>query len=1244
MKKVMKLKLIALIFTSLFVGNMFGQKTSFADSLVGFDENAAKKAALSEGFLGSEFPVRMERLKREYINAKYGIKVNKLPMWKSKVNNTMMNSSSMSMVVPQCNNEDFESPVVSPGETPITSSNQVPGWTIDEGVNQFPNNSCNLGGCCPNPPSNSALIAAGPTGYVDNVIGSQYPLYSVFGTSANNGITINPQLGLPAMFGTQFLRLNDAQTGDYSMAKLTKSFLVTPNNALFQTAFISVFYPGHGCCDAGAFQIKLTNLTTNSVLTCPAFSVSAPSSQCTGTTPVQYYIGGTNNPFTGSGFSPIYNKWQLQTLDLTAYIGNNIQIEVIASDCTAGGHYGYVYFDAQCSPMVVVGNNSSFPAGTPSITLPTCGASGATITLPNGLGPYSWQGPGVPGPFTVPSFTNQTYITAVSGTLNAIMNPAGACAPIIRLITVSITPAPNLNLTPMQPSCSNSVSSLTGTLTVGATPMTVVHTGPTGTVPVNVSGNTFTSPGGTVTTLAPGIHTITIVDGIGCNITKTVQINPPLAIPNFSVGSPGVDYTLTCINNPITMTTSVAGLNYMWTSPSGTATGNFVNVTIPGNWNVVGQDPVSGCSVAVNFTIYSNYSSPTIVVTPTVNNITCAGGSGCFTLTTTSPTVNITSNWFQVSGTNTVYVGAAQGATNQFCAGSPGVYWAESVNNITGCSTTKSVQVTASVGVPVFTVTSPTNFTIGCRSTSLTSMQVTSVITSPVPNVPVNYTFMIPPVTSTPTTFTVNPNLNNISVPGTYVVYVKDLTNNCISSQSISIIQNTIAPNVNYIQPLSFLTCRDYSMVMTGISSNTNTQITWTVPAFPGSSVNPTPNATVVTMPSITGSTANITAIGIWTVGAEDNNNKCTSSKTVQINQDIRIPKFTLSALSNSVINCINSDVVIVPVVTPTLAVALVPTYVWVSPVDPTQVPGTQFNTTACGTHTAWATSATNGCTATASYATACDLTPPAVDFTPIYTLDCGTNQATIVTVVTPTNNMQYYWNSYPTGATVTDRTKKNLQGDTPGEYGVTVTNTVNGCKTTGVYEVVEGTLNTDFIPSSDFGYSPLTVTFNNTSTSSAGTGSMIASWSYGNGAVLTNTYNSSGTSSVQPITTYTAAGTYSVLLNVTKGTCTGTKIKTILVEVPSKLEVPNVFTPNGDKINDTFRLIASSLEEVNATIFDRWGNKVYEVVSGTGNIAWDGKNQAGKECAPGTYFYIIKAKGKDGQEYDLKGNVSLFR
>ncbi len=60
--------------------------------------------------------------------------------------------------------------------------------------------------------------------------------------------------------------------------------------------------------------------------------------------------------------------------------------------------------------------------------------------------------------------------------------------------------------------------------------------------------------------------------------------------------------------------------------------------------------------------------------------------------------------------------------------------------------------------------------------------------------------------------------------------------------------------------------------------------------------------------------------------------------------------------------------------------------------------------------------------------------------------------------------------------------------------------------------------------------------------------------------------------------------------------------------------------------------------------IYDRWGTKVFEVTSDTGNFAWDGTNLQGQKCAEGVYFYVLHATGADDQQYDMNGNVSLFR
>ncbi|MBK7817113.1 MAG: hypothetical protein IPJ60_05760 [Sphingobacteriaceae bacterium] len=182
--------------------------------------------------------------------------------------------------------------------------------------------------------------------------------------------------------------------------------------------------------------------------------------------------------------------------------------------------------------------------------------------------------------------------------------------------------------------------------------------------------------------------------------------------------NPSGDYTITCLNPNVLLTASVTNgvpLSYTWfPTCTGTLVGASMNFTQACTGQVVGTSS-TGCQFVQTFTVYQNYASPTIAITPTVQNITCAAGSGCFTLTSNMGP-NVTTNWFQVVGTTTIYVGAAQGTINIFCPGSPGDYWGESVNNLTGCKSTKSVQVTASIGVPIFTVTSPTNFTIGCGS------------------------------------------------------------------------------------------------------------------------------------------------------------------------------------------------------------------------------------------------------------------------------------------------------------------------------------------------------------------------------------------------------------------------------------------------------------------------------------------------------------------------------------------------
>lgn len=92
-----------------------------------------------------------------------------------------------------------------------------------------------------------------------------------------------------------------------------------------------------------------------------------------------------------------------------------------------------------------------------------------------------------------------------------------------------------------------------------------------------------------------------------------------------------------------------------------------------------------------------------------------------------------------------------------------------------------------------------------------------------------------------------------------------------------------------------------------------------------------------------------------------------------------------------------------------------------------------------------------------------------------------------------------------------------------------------------------------------------------------------------------------------------------------------------------SKLEFPNAFSPNGDGINDVYKAKEGykSIVEFKATIFNRWGQKVYTWDDPSGG--WDGKFN-GKDAKQGVYYVLVKARGADGRKFNIKKDVNLLR
>jgi gliding motility-associated-like protein len=199
------------------------------------------------------------------------------------------------------------------------------------------------------------------------------------------------------------------------------------------------------------------------------------------------------------------------------------------------------------------------------------------------------------------------------------------------------------------------------------------------------------------------------------------------------------------------------------------------------------------------------------------------------------------------------------------------------------------------------------------------------------------------------------------------------------------------------------------------------------------------------------------------------------------------------------------------------------------------------------------------------------------------------------------------------------------------GETTYTVTGVdQNGCSNTDSI-----TVTVIQIPSADFtadinsGYPTLTVNFTNTSSPAAS-----YQWMFGNGFNPITVYTPSNQTSF-----YTQPGVYTVQLTASNDFCQSiyTMPITVIQFPPTITYIPNVFTPNNDKINDEFFIDVQYGATIEVDILNRWGDKMHTINNFTDK--WNGG-----DATEGVYFYTYKIKGLSGDYLEGHGNVTLIR
>ncbi|MBL0126697.1 MAG: gliding motility-associated C-terminal domain-containing protein [Flavobacteriales bacterium] len=246
--------------------------------------------------------------------------------------------------------------------------------------------------------------------------------------------------------------------------------------------------------------------------------------------------------------------------------------------------------------------------------------------------------------------------------------------------------------------------------------------------------------------------------------------------------------------------------------------------------------------------------------------------------------------------------------------------------------------------------------------------------------------------------------------------------------------------------------------------------------------------------------------------------------------------------------------------------------------------------------------------------------TPPMITITPDGpTTFCAGGSVTL----TASGADTYLWNAQQPGASITVTTA--------GTYVVEGTTACGNDGASIVVEVID--LSASFTADPLVGVAPLDVSFTNTSTAQG----TSTSWAFGDGG--TSTADS-------PDHSYLIDGTYNVVLTVSDQGCTSSATAVIIVGTgntpPSSIFIPNVFSPNGDGVNDQLYLRAENMSVLDLSIYNRYGQEVARLKRG--HESWDARTFSGETVPDGTYFYVFEANGLDGVKYKLNGVITVLR
>lgn len=222
---------------------------------------------------------------------------------------------------------------------------------------------------------------------------------------------------------------------------------------------------------------------------------------------------------------------------------------------------------------------------------------------------------------------------------------------------------------------------------------------------------------------------------------------------------------------------------------------------------------------------------------------------------------------------------------------------------------------------------------------------------------------------------------------------------------------------------------------------------------------------------------------------------------------------------------------------------------------------------------------------------------------------DCGQGNGSIqnLSVITFSDSIEFYWNNL-----ILDSI--NLDSLSAGNYQLIVSDIYNCSDTMNFLIIDTNSHNVTIFYDSLFFKNGDTVTFHQNSIDS----SSLNLWTFGDASTSTD---------YEPYHIYQNPGTFTICLSAANSFgCHDTTCVEIIIQ-SSEIIVPNIFSPNGDGLNDELFIYGID-NNYELKIFNRWGTVIYKEHPYLNS--WNGYNQYGKKLPEGQYYFTLRNVAKN--------------